>query len=976
MKPTTAQQVNTLLYYLQTKQTPPFEILFWENLQKIDFDYSANSLQQLSRFFAAMAKRHIQLPQLLAHQSGQALIVALAAYIADYLAKTTGQAIAWYDYDRMSAQLARQNKYPAQSQLPANFYASLTARIGHKVYCQPLKLLPDLLQGKDVLPQFIAQMTQTLYQQSQVNLLQSPEAVCQGYLAKVKTGKLQDATIAFSTYLAAVNFDYSRDSLVQIDEALSAIQQAFGFTQADYLDFLQDASRQAFCYLLGFYIGVTSSRLANAPVRWVSFAQMYDSLGETFAECLEHSFVLLFEDCYRTPVLVVTNRLFGLARNFPTTAAEFSDILQRQNAGHIAVYPYQDAVSATADLPAPWTSAMQAAGALVASVLSRLSQGEPILPCVYQAHSSDNTGDELTAFNPSNIALLSPSDTDLDTATDTDTDTVIDSLYQTLHQNPQLARIIVGCFDSYTNLPMRRTEGIVIEIWVYDNPRLQLQLVLPYQPANDWHSLKIYPLVSHQNGAQTAITSEQVAALTTHFYQALLSTPPTQNTAVKTLWQDAYVNQLDSWVLPPKDQRIQQQNTQLVTHFDFALLPILDNQPTVNMAAFDYTSIDWRGFDLAKHILQASHHEQSYLQVYVSDNLIKDELYRQVEATEDLYRYGKVVWGVVIKSDAALTEPMSEEERDTPFANHRVSCADILFDASGQARVEDLQAKASQLMDAIGKVNQPPNAAPDVAFYQLHCQDDTSRVFNLAYPASIAATNYRITTSWIWRRHLPNGMLSNSIVPIIIHTTAYQNKAEQGEIMVLPSQLWDKAYYHYWLSLAYEQFGQDYDLLPYIHWQQKYAQDSTDAATQKRLWPKFKPNRASNRAPSRQQSSAIVLSDKLENPMSATAKQQGSMQQATIQQATIQQTTGQKLADVKPTLQPSIESTSQIAQTPKAPPPASLSNELTQQLMNDKLRLQTQLSTKDTAKDKKLLVIALGGMLVLIILVILVKIMR
>ena len=971
MKPTTAQQVNTLLYYLQTKQTPPFEILFWENLQKIDFDYSANSLQQLSRFFAAMAKRHIQLPQLLANQSGQALVVALAAYIADYLAKTTGQPIAWYDYDRMSAQLARQNKYPTQSQLPADFYASLTARIGHKVYCQPLKLLPDLLQGKDVLPQFIAQMTQTLYQQSQVNLLQSPEAVCQGYLAKVKTGKLQDAAIAFSTYLAAVNFDYSRDSLVQIDEALSAIQQAFGFTQADYLDFLQDASRQAFCYLLGFYIGVTSSRLANAPVRWVSFAQMYDSLGETFAECLEHSFVLLFEDCYRTPVLVVTNRLFGLARNFPTTAAEFADILQRQNAGHIAVYPYQDAVSATADLPAPWTSAMQAAGALVASVLSRLSQGEPILPCVYQAHSSDNTGDELTAFNPSNIALLSPSDTDLDTATDTDTDTVIDSLYQTLHQNPQLARIIVGCFDSYTNLPMRRTEGIVIEIWVYDNPRLQLQLVLPYQPANDWHSLKIYPLVSHQNGAQTAITSEQVAALTTHFYQALLSTPPTQNTAVKTLWQDAYVNQLDSWVLPPKDQRIQQQNAQLVTHFDFALLPILDNQPTVNMAAFDYTSIDWRGFDLAKHILQASHHEQSYLQVYVSDNLIKDELYRQVEATENLYRYGKVVWGVVIKSDVALTQPMSEEERDTPFANHRVSCADILFDPSGQARVEDLQAKASQLMDAIGTVNQPTNAAPDVAFYQLHCQDHTSRVFNLAYPASIAATNYRITTSWIWRRHLPNGMLSNSIVPIIIHTNAYQNKAEQGEIMVLPSQLWDKAYYHYWLSLAYEQFGQDYDLLPYIHWQQKYAQDSTDAATQKRLWPKFKPNRASNRAPSRQQSSAIVLSDKLENPMSATAKQQGSLQKAAIQQ-----TTGQKLTNVQPTLQPSIESTSQVAQTPKAPPPASLSNELTQQLMNDKLRLQTQLSTKDTAKDKKLLVIALGGMLVLIILVILVKIMR
>ena len=57
-------------------------------------------------------------------------------------------------------------------------------------------------------------------------------------------------------------------------------------------------------------------------------------------------------------------------------------------------------------------------------------------------------------------------------------------------------------------------------------------------------------------------------------------------------------------------------------------------------------------------------------------------------------------------------------------------------------------------------------------------------------------------------------------------------------------------------------------------------------------------------------------------------------------------------------------------------PPSLLSNELTQQLMNDKLRLQTQLSTKDTAKDKKLLVIAIGGVFVLIIMVILVKLMR
>ena len=106
MKPTTAQQVNTLLYYLQTKQTPPFEILFWENLQRLTLIIQPTAYNN-SVGFAAMAKRHIQLPQLLA-KSGQTHLVALAAYIADYLAKTTGQAIVWYDYDRMSAQLARQ----------------------------------------------------------------------------------------------------------------------------------------------------------------------------------------------------------------------------------------------------------------------------------------------------------------------------------------------------------------------------------------------------------------------------------------------------------------------------------------------------------------------------------------------------------------------------------------------------------------------------------------------------------------------------------------------------------------------------------------------------------------------------------------------------------------------------------------------------------------------------------------------------
>ena len=814
----TAQQIHTLLYHLTTKQPPPFAVLFWSNLQKIEFDYSAQSIAGLSRFFAALSQHNCQLADVLAKKGGQALVLTVAAYIADYLATATGQTIEWYDYTAMCEEVARQNaRHHTYLQLPASFENSLTARIGQKVYCQPLKLLPSLLNGEEVLSPFIAEMTQTIHQQTQVNLLQAPDDVCRDYLAKLKTGKLLDPSIGFFSYLADVNFDYSLASLGQIDKALAAIAQDFSFQRDDYVAFVQQSSQQAFCYLLGFYIGVTSSRLANAAVRWVSYEQMYESLGEEFGEAVEHSFVLLLEDGYRTPMLVVTNRLFALAKKFPTTATAFAQIVIAQNAGHISVLPMQSNAnhgSAAMNLPSLWQQAMQAAGTVVGFMLSTLAQGQRVLPCIYQATTQGTIpltkqiefGDESTAINLAEIQPLPDAATDIDT--------VIDSLYQTLHHNPKLSPFGVACFDSYVNLPMGRTEGIVIEVRVYDSPTLQLQLMLPYQSANDSHSLTIYPLVSNQAPAQGAtdatITGEQLTTLTSYFYQACLNYPidnlfnkSVENPfdkpaiAVNSVWQQAYVNELDVWALSPKDKLIAQQKTQLLSHFDFPVLPMAEmaahaDSPSVSyLADFDYASLHWRGFDLYKQILQRSVDEQSYLQVFASDSLIKHELYRQAQATEGLYRYGKVVWGVVVACDDELTKPMDEDERDKPFANHPICSADILFDPTGQASVDALQAKASQLRQAVAVLSQQPKdtVAMDVDFYHLHLQDSNSSVFNLPYPASVASVDYRISSSWIWRRHLPNGMLSSKVVPIIITNDNHSDR--HGEIMVLPSKLWD-----------------------------------------------------------------------------------------------------------------------------------------------------------------------------------------
>lgn len=821
----TAQQIATLLYYLTSKQTPPFEVRFWSNLQKIDFDYSANSIQALNRFFAALSKHQVKLADLLAEKGGQAFVVTVTAYIADYLAKTTGQSIKWYDYAAITKEVARQNaRHLAYLPLSATFECSLTAHIGQRFYCQPLKLLPSLLAGEPVLSPFMARMTKTLYQQAQVNLLQAPDEVCRDYLAKVKTGRLFDRSIGFFTYLAAVDFDYSRENLAQLDQALTAIVQDFSFTRDAYLTFVQDPSRQVFCYLLGFYIGVTSSRLANTPARWLNFEQMRDSLGEDFSDCIEHRFILLLEDGYYAPMRVVTNRLFGLSNEFPTSAVAFSDGLQAQQLSQIAVYPYQPDATITEKIPSHWQQAIQAASVVAASALLKVWQGHAVLPCMYQVKIDDMLG----TIDLSDGQQLQGADTDA----------MIDGLYQTLYQNPQAAAIRVAYFESYVNVPMGRTDGLVIEVRVYDTPALQLQLILPYQAANDSH-LTIYPLVSHQpiGQGQTTLTSEQMAALTQCFYQAVLNVP-TDNTAIKKLWQAAYINRLDCWAVSPKAQWLETQTGQLVDTFAVPLLPLTENPPDANLSAasqFDYSTINWHGVDVPSALSQLPTDDQTYLQVFASDDLIKDALYRQAPATENLYRNGKVVWGIVIDCQDELTQPLTDNERDDPFANHPVNSVDILFDPTGQVAVATLQLAAYQLLEMVKTLDAKPTAqAADVAFYQWHCQDPKSRVFNLPYPPSIAAVDYRISSSWLWRRHLPNGMLSSKVVPIII------DHSNGGEIMVLPSKLWDKSYYHHWLSLAYQQFGQDYDLMPYINWQQKQGQRAIDVGIQKRLFPKTK----------------------------------------------------------------------------------------------------------------------------------------
>ena len=592
----TAQQIHTLLSHLRAKTPPPFEVLFWSNLQKIDFDDSPHSIVRLGDFFDALAKRQYTLDKLLNVAGGAALVVAVAAYIANYVAIVTGEAVEWLDFAEWQRQPLPTSD-ALSTQQPASFGYSLTARIGKHTDYQPLTLIPSLLKGDGDLPASVATTVHTVFARAEVNLLQDANAVCQQYLAKLKTGRLLDHTFAFYPYLAGIVFDYSLESLAAIDAALLRIQQDLLLNRQDYVGFVNDKAKQRVCYLLGFYIGIASSRQANTAVKWVNAAQMQQSLGTGFTDCIEQHFVLLQKDGYHTPMLVITNRLFALAPNFPAKAVDFANILQQQSAGQIRVYPYlpvAPTLPTVASTAKYWQQALQDAGVLLARQIIQLASGQPVLPCRYEAPlglldappaidtqvildkqamvAQAQKSAVVTATLPMNMAYVQYFD-------GVATDTALTQLYQSLQQNPRAVPYSLACYDSWVNLPIGRTQGLVLEVRVYEAASLQLQLILPYQTAQNHSenlpSLILYPIVNNQSlatVASPALRLDEINHWVQFLYQACLGSAPIPDAlSIEKIWQDHFVNVLDLWALPSKQRHV----PQAATKFELTLLPVL-----------------------------------------------------------------------------------------------------------------------------------------------------------------------------------------------------------------------------------------------------------------------------------------------------------------------------------------------------------------------------------------------------------------
>lgn len=143
-----------------------------------------------------------------------------------------------------------------------------------------------------------------------------------------------------------------------------------------------------------------------------------------------------------------------------------------------------------------------------------------------------------------------------------------------------------------------------------------------------------------------------------------------------------------------------------------------------------------------------------------------DLLMNQLSSLADLYTKGKIVWAAIVQANTMLF--------DDKLA---YSCpAMIIYDPKGLATVE-------QLHDAARKLFELKNTEPDDPELAKHAEIITGerKRDSMDVPSSVSEYSLRTATMFIWRPHLPDGVLRYGHFPILL----LDDKAT-----LLPARFW------------------------------------------------------------------------------------------------------------------------------------------------------------------------------------------
>lgn len=146
----------------------------------------------------------------------------------------------------------------------------------------------------------------------------------------------------------------------------------------------------------------------------------------------------------------------------------------------------------------------------------------------------------------------------------------------------------------------------------------------------------------------------------------------------------------------------------------------------------------------------------------------------------ELLEKGKVVWGRIIQANKRLFD---EGEADHP--------GELVYSLNDTFQEAE---KLNEISVRIGSLKGTEQEDKELNHIAHYLTNEKIRVFGLDVPETISPDcNYKISTTQFFRKHLPNGVLCNRNVPIIIFP-------KNGFIYsaVLPSHFWPQEMIYEW----------------------------------------------------------------------------------------------------------------------------------------------------------------------------------
>lgn len=145
-----------------------------------------------------------------------------------------------------------------------------------------------------------------------------------------------------------------------------------------------------------------------------------------------------------------------------------------------------------------------------------------------------------------------------------------------------------------------------------------------------------------------------------------------------------------------------------------------------------------------------------------------DEVFRQQSL---LLTEGHVVWAAMVQANNRLFKPGDEADCPADYVHGE----DAYFDE----RTLELHQVARAL--AAYKHTQPRD--PGLRSLAEHLTGERARAQSELLPRALSAQNVRLSTCMVFRKHIPQGVLTNTVLPMLVHPAT-------PAVMLLPFEFW------------------------------------------------------------------------------------------------------------------------------------------------------------------------------------------